>query len=67
MSSVGSNSFQFKTLYIIQILLYIIRRCEQRRAIHVRCDFMLSFYCIRFLNKEYSCLRINLNIFILIQ
>jgi len=35
--------------------------CEQRRAIRVRCDFMMSFYFIRFLY------RINLNIFILIQ
>ena len=53
MSSVGSNSFSIHELRIV--------RCEQRRAIRVRYDFMMSFYFIRFLY------RINLTIFILIQ
>jgi len=51
MSSVGSNSFSIHELRIV--------RREQRHAIHdhVRYDFMMSFYFIRFLY------RINLNIF----
>ena len=45
----------FITVYELRIV-----RCEQQRAIRIRCDFMI-FYFIRFLY------RINLNIFILIQ